>query len=123
MAAKRKIAHPKRGEIYLVRFDLTLGAETQKTRPALILQNDLANRQSPITIVAPITSQLLGPAFLTRILVLAGEGGLKVDSAVLLNHSRSVDKRRLIKRLGRLKPETMQKVDRGIQVIFGLIEM
>jgi mRNA interferase MazF len=79
--------------------------------------------KAPFTIVAPITSQLLGPAFLTRILVLAGEGGLKVDSAVLLNHSRSIDQRRLIKRLGRLEPETMRKVDRGIQVIFGLMEI
>jgi mRNA interferase MazF len=54
MAATREIAYPKRGEIYLVRFDPTQGAEIQKTLPALILQNDLANRQSPVTIVAPI---------------------------------------------------------------------
>ena len=93
-------ASPKRGEVYLVRFDPTLGAEISENPPSFNFANDLANSQSPTTIVAPITSKLLGPAFLTRILVLAGEGGLKVDSAILLNHRRSVDKRRLIKRLG-----------------------
>jgi len=52
MAAKQKIARPLRGEVYFVAFDPTLGAEIRKTRPALILQNDIANRSSPITIVA-----------------------------------------------------------------------
>ena len=42
--AKRKIEFPKRGEIYLVNFDPTVGSEIQKTRPALILQNDITSR-------------------------------------------------------------------------------
>ena len=57
MAAKQKIARPLRGEVYVVAFDPTLGAEIRKTRPALILQNDIANRSSPITIVAAITAK------------------------------------------------------------------
>ena len=48
---------PKRGDIYLVNFDPTLGAEIRKTRPALILQNDIANKYSPVTIVAAISSK------------------------------------------------------------------
>ena len=46
----------KRGNVYLVNFDPTLGAEIRKTRPALVLQNDIADRHSPITIVASVTS-------------------------------------------------------------------
>ena len=49
---------PKRGDIYLVNFDPTLGAEIRKTRPALILQNDIANKYSPVTIVAAIKFQV-----------------------------------------------------------------
>jgi predicted KAP-like P-loop ATPase len=49
MARRPKITRPKRGEVYLVSFDPTLGAEIQKTRPALIVQSDIANRYSPIT--------------------------------------------------------------------------
>ena len=48
----------KRGDVYLVNFDPTMGAEIRKTRPALVLQNDIANRHNPITIVAAVTSHL-----------------------------------------------------------------
>src|SRR4029077_3810886 len=87
---------PKRGEIHLVSFDPALGAEIQKTRPALILQNDIGNQHSPVTIVAAITSNVgrQGP---TGVLVAAPEGGLTVDSIVLLNQIRTVDKRRFVK--------------------------
>ena len=54
---------PKRGDIYLVNFDPTLGAEIRKTRPALILQNDIANKYSPVTIVAAISSKFDDPLY------------------------------------------------------------
>lgn len=123
MAAKRKLAQPQRGEIYLVSFDPTVGAEIQKTRPALILQNNIANEHSPITIVAAITSQFDDPLYLTEVLVQAPEGGLTVDSVVLLNQIRSIDKQRLVKRLGKLTDETMALVNPAIQVSLGLIEI
>ncbi len=120
MAKTRQVTYPKRGEVYLTNLDPTLGAEIRKTGPALILQNDIANRYSPITIVAAITSQPRDPLRPTNILVKAPEGGLSSDSVVLLNQVRSIDKQRLSKRLGILKPETMQQVDRAIQISFGL---
>ena len=52
-----RLTFPKRGEVYLVSFDPTVGSEIRKTRPALIIQNDVSNRLSPITIVAAISSQ------------------------------------------------------------------
>ena len=57
MVRPAHINYPRRGEVYLVSFDPTVGAEIKKTRPALILQNDVANRHSPITIVAAISSK------------------------------------------------------------------
>ena len=110
------LTHPRRGEVYLVNFDPTLGAEIQKTRPSLVLQNDAGNRYSSITIVAAITSKTSGRAYPTRVLVSPPEGGLRAESAVLLNQIRSVDKRRLIKRLGAVDPETMRRVDRALRV-------
>ena len=111
----------KRGEIYLVNFDPTIGAEIKKTRPALILQNDIANSYSPITIVAAITSQFEEPLYLTEVLIKILEGGLAVDSVALLNQIRSIDKQRLIKRLGTVRAETMEQVDRAIQISLGLV--
>lgn len=122
MGETRKVA-PRRGEIYLVGFDPTLGAEIRRTRPALVLQNDIANRHSPITIVAAITSQFEEPLYPTEVLVRAPEGGLAVDSVVLLNQLRSLDTQRLIRRLGRLGPAIMSRVDRALMVSLGLVDV
>ena len=104
-------------------FDPTIGAEIQKTRPALIVQNDIANRHSPITIVAAITSQFDETLYPTEILIQPPEGGLTLSSVVLLNQVRSVDKRRLIRRLGMLTPSTMERVTRALQISFGMVEI
>ena len=118
-----KITPPKRGEVYLVNFDPTFGSEIRKTRPALILQNDIANEHSPITIVAAITSKFDETLYPTEVEILAGEGGLKQDSVILLNQIRSIDKKRLIKRLGVLKLETMRHIDRALQISLGLVKI
>lgn len=123
MADHRKVAPLYRGEVYLVNFDPTLGAEIRKTRPALILQNDVANRHSPITIVSAITSKIDDKLYPTEVQVRAQEGGLTSDSAVLLNQIRSIDRRRLVKRLGKLRTETMTHVDRALQISLGMIEI
>ena len=75
MARHPKIAQPKRGEVYLVNFDPTIGAEMPKTRPALIVPNDIANRHNPITIVAAITSQFDAPLYPTEVFIQPPEGG------------------------------------------------
>src|SRR3990172_7849727 len=123
MAERQQITFPRRGEVYLVSFDPTLGAEIKKTRPAVILQNDIANRASPITIVAAITSQFEEPLYPTEVLISAPEGGLQSDSVVLLNQIRSIDTQRLIRRLGKLKPETIGKVDRALILSLGLMAL
>ena len=120
MAHKQKLSYPKRGEVFLVSFDPVLGAEVRKTRPALILQNDIANRHSPLTIVSAITSHYEEPLYPAEVLLRAGEGGTKVDSVALLNQIRSVDKRQLVRRLGSVSPETMHQVDRALQISLGL---
>ena len=122
MAKPQKIT-PKRGEVYLVNFDPTIGAEIKKTRPALILQNNISNTHSPITIVAAITSRFDDELYPTEVLILAREGGLATDSVVLLNQIRSIDKKRLVKRLGNLNPETLARVDQAIKISLALIEL
>src|SRR6266436_1298521 len=81
MAKTTRLISPRRGEVYLVNVDPTIGAEIQKTRPALILQNDIANRHSPITIVAAISSKFDEPLYPTEVLIAAPEGGLRGTGA------------------------------------------
>ncbi len=114
---------PRRGEVFLVNFDPTIGTEIRKTRPALILQNDVSNEYSPITIVAAITSQFDEDLYPTEVLLHPPEGGLTKDSVVLLNQIRSIDRQRLVKRLGVLKNGTMKKIDIALQISLGLIEV
>ena len=120
MARRPGVAPPHRGEVHLVSFDPTVGAKIRKTGPALILQNDVANRWSPITIVAAISSRPDEPAYPTEVRVDPPEGGLTIHSVILLNQVRSIDRRRLVKRLGRLRPVTMKHVDRALRISLGL---
>lgn len=114
---------PRRGEIWLVNFDPTIGAEIRKTHPALILQNDVANVHSPVTIVAAITSQFDLPLYPTETLIQEGEGGLKEESVVLLNQMRTIDNVRLIRRMGIITQDTIHRVDEAVKISLSLIDI
>lgn len=111
---------PKRGEVYLVSFDPTIGAEIKKTRPAVILQNDIGNQYSSTAIVAAITGDSNKKSAPVSVPVMKSAGGLAKDSLILLNQLRTIDKRRLGKRLGAVSTKTMQAVDRQLKVSLGL---
>jgi mRNA interferase MazF len=123
MAKAPRLASPRRNEVYLVNFDPTIGAEIRKTRPALILQNDIANRHSPVTIVAAITSQFDERLYPTEVLIKAGEAGLAYDSVVLCNQIRSIDKRRLVRRIGVLTLDSVRRVERAVLISLGILKV
>jgi mRNA interferase MazF len=89
-------------------------------RLAFPRRGEVADRWSPITIVAAISSRSDEPAYPTDIRVDPPEGNLRAASVVLLNQLRSIDRRRLLRRLGRLRPETIKRVDRALQIGLGL---
>jgi mRNA interferase MazF len=120
---KEKVAFPRRGDIYLVHFDPTVGHEIQKTRPAVIIQNDVSNQYSPITIVAAISSQFSDPPFPREVVIGPQESGLLRPSAVIVNQLRSVDRQRLAKKLGQISGQGMRRVDEAIKISLGLIDL
>ncbi|HMN30442.1 MAG TPA: type II toxin-antitoxin system PemK/MazF family toxin [Caldilineaceae bacterium] len=94
----------KRFEIYLVNLDPTLGAEIQKTRPCVVVSPDEMNRHIATAIIAPMTTQ--GKAYPTRVSCqFEGKSGW-----VVLDQLRTVDKVRLVKRLGRLNSAEQKAV-------------
>ena len=119
---KEKVSFPQRGEIYLVSFDPTVDHELQKTRPAVIIQNDVSNQYSPMTILAALSSQFADPPFPRETIIEPHESGLPKRSAVILNQIRSVDRLRLGKRIGQLSPGSMQRVDQALKISLGLID-
>lgn len=110
-----------RGEVCLVQFDPTVGSEIRKTRPALIIQNDVANRYSPITIVAAISSKFDDKLYPTEVLIRAGEAGLKQDSVILFDQIRTIDKVRIVKKLGKISSFTLKRADIALKISVGLI--
>ena len=113
---------PHRGDLYLVEFDPARGHEIQKTRPALIIQNDIGNQYSPVTIVAAITSKLSPTPYPVEVIVSASKrNGLQVPSAIQLSQIHSVDCERLVKRLGTLDAAAMRQVDRALKISLGLV--
>ncbi len=115
-------AWPRRGEIYLTALDPTLGREIKKTRPALVVQNDIANEFSGTTIVAPITSTVRTPLSPVHVLLSASmQTGLSSASVALLNQIRTVDHLRLMKRLGAVDSATMSLIEAAINISLGLM--
>jgi mRNA interferase MazF len=102
-----------RGEVYLVAFDPVEGSETGKTRPAIVIQNDLANRSSPTVTVVPTTSQVTR-VFPFQVRIEAGEGGLERTSKALCEQIRTVSRTRLRDRLGRVSEQTLAEVRRAL---------
>jgi mRNA interferase MazF len=94
----------KRFEVYLVNLDPTLGSEIQKTRPCLIISPDDMNAYIHTVIVAPMTTQ--GRDYPTRINCLF-QGK---DGQIVLDQIRTVDKTRLVKKLGRIEVEFQKQV-------------
>ena len=111
----------RRGEIYLVNLDPTVGSEQGKTRPALIIQNDVGNEFSPVTIIAPISSQPAKKQYPTEVWITPQESGLELKSRVLLNQIRTVDKSRLQKKVGQLSTKKMMEVNQAVQISLGLL--
>ena len=111
---------PKRGEVWIVNFDPTVGSEIKKTRPAVILQNDIGNRYSAVTIVAAFSSFTGTDIYPTEVVVHPPEGGLDKDSVILLNQIRTIDKQRLVTRIGKLEIGTLKAIDRAVLISLGL---
>ena len=107
---------PRRGEIYWVALDPTVGSEIAKTRPGLIISNDIGNEHSARVIIAPISSGNTGRVYPFEVLVPAGEGGLADTSKVLLDQIRTVDKARLGRQIGSLPAACMAAIARAIRL-------
>jgi mRNA interferase MazF len=120
-AQKKSIGFPRRGDVYLVEFDPARGHEIKKTRPALVIQNDIGNQYSSVTIVAAITSRISPNPYPVEVVLAPAQSGLKIPSTVRLDQIRSVDKERLLKRLGSLDAAMMRRVDQALKISLGLV--
>ncbi len=113
-----KQAFPRRGEIWLVNFDPTVGAEIRKTRPAVIVSSDAVGRL-PVKLIAPITDWK--PHFSQSHWHVKIEpdkiNNLKKVSAIDALQLRGMDIQRFVRRLGRVPSTTMEEIAATIAMI------
>lgn len=101
----------------MVNFEPALGSEQGKTRPCVVIQNNIANELSPTTIVAAITSKFSDKLYPTEVLIEPSDSGLKEKSVVLCNQIRTISiEDRVLKKIGSLKPETINQVNNAIKI-------
>lgn len=106
---------PDRGSIYLVSLDPIIGAEIGKSRPAVIISNNRNNEFSETVTVIPITSNTLKiypfETFISR-----DVGKLEFDSKAKCNQIRTIDKKRLMKFLGKLSEDKMKEIEESLKI-------
>lgn len=102
----------KRFEVYLVNLDPTIGSEIRKTRPCLVISPDEMNRHIATVVIAPMTTQ--GRPYPTRV-ACRFQGK---DGQIVLDQVRTVDKARLVKRLGLISPAAQKAVLATLAAMF-----
>lgn len=116
------IAPLLRGDVYLVNLDPIVGKEIGKARPAVIIQNDIGNKFSPVTIIAPVSSvkEITKPLPI-MIFLEKGEGGLAEESYVDCGQIRTVDRElRLITKFGSLDKSKILEIDKALKISLSL---
>jgi len=109
----------ERGDIFYADLSPVVGSEQGGVRPILIIQNDVGNKYSPTIIAAAITSQLVKARLPTHVELPAGKYGVPKTSVILLEQLRTLDKRRLMERVGALDDVLMKRADKALLISLG----
>lgn len=113
----------KRGDLFFANLNPVVGSEQGGLRPVLIIQNDIGNNYSPTTIIAAVTSRIKRAKLPTHVEIKKGSSPLNRDSVILCEQLRTIDKKRLAERIGRLDEEIMKKVDTALGISLELIPL
>ena len=110
----------KQFEIWLADLSPRFGTEPGKTRTVLVVQSSLLNQVHPSTIVCPITSNVRKGVSILRVNLDKTKGGLKKESAVMMDQVRAIDNIRLIKKIGDLPKGLQDTVKENLKIVMDL---
>jgi mRNA interferase MazF len=105
----------RRGDIYLVNFEPSVGSEIRKKRPALIFSCNEANRHLKTVTVIPFSSKVK-TVYPFEVFVRKEDSGLEVDSKLKITQMRAVDKARLTKYIGTLLDALLEEVEKAVKL-------
>ncbi len=110
----------KRFEIWMANLNPQRGTEVGKVRPVLIVQTNLLNELIPSTIICPITTKPT-KSEITKVNIKSDDfSGLQFESWVILDQMRSIDNRRLVRKIGELPFEIHSKMNENLKIILGV---
>lgn len=112
--------YPLRGEIWLIRLDPVKGSEIRKTRPCLVMSNDVHNRASRVVTVIPLTSHLI--RYPSVQIAVGGESGLLKPSCLELPQIRAADKIRLVRKVAFLASQKFREIFLKLNMHLGFSE-
>ena len=105
----------KRRDIYWVKLDPTEGSEIGKTRPAVVISNDINNELADTITVLPVTSSV-GKVYPFEVFLKKGTGNITGDSKVKANQIRTIDKKRIKERIGNITEDIMREIEKALKI-------
>lgn len=109
-----------RGDVVRVQLDPTRGSEIRKTRPCVVVQRDAANRGGRTTIVCPLTDAAGKQASILFVPLAGGVAGTTKDSLIVCSQIRTVDKVRVVEKMGAVSQEIMDRIASGLRAVLDL---
>jgi len=110
---------PKRGQVWQVILDPVIGHEIGKTRPALVISNNINNQFADTVTLIPVTSKT-SKIYPFEVFISKSDSGLSDDSKIKCNQVRTVDKSRLIRLTANISQETIEKVEEALLIHLGI---
>lgn len=108
-------------EIWIADLNPQIGTETNKTRPVLIVQTNLLNKiPHPSSIVCPMTTNVQKESDILRVHLNKGMANLQENCDVMIDQIRAIDNKRLVKKVGSLPAELIEKVKENIAIMVDL---
>jgi len=107
-------------EIWIADLNPRFGTEPGKKRPVLVVQTDLINKIHPSSLICPITTKVIPKSDILRVHLKKKEGNVKSNCDIMIDQIRAIDNSRLIKKVGKIPVNKIEKVKENIKIIFDL---
>jgi mRNA interferase MazF len=110
----------KQYQVWVADLNPQIGTEPGKIRPVLIVQTDLLNSEHPSTLVCPITTNIQPGAVILRVHLRRGVARVKDNCDIMIDQIRSIDNKRLIRKIGSIPNEIEEAVKQNLRIVLDL---
>ncbi len=111
----------KQYEIWIADLNPQIGTETRKTRPVLVIQTDLLNKiYHPSTLICPITTNIKKESDILRVHIEQGVANVRESCDIMIDQIRAIDNNRLVKKIGRLPKNLIEKLKENILIVLDI---